>query len=189
MDSTKTLVQDVSRRNRLSEEAVTILLRALESSGYTMAQFNHSELGGMGQWSAGMIMIGDLSNSDLKGRVERACSELAEGMRGASNSTGSSGLPSIIASTIPSGNVESNNRNWWPETFGTVSSSGSQNGCDYVYSRATNRLAIRRGSELTIYDTGKHEIYGVAQQQGSSSSLEFQSQLGTITAGELLRIE
>jgi hypothetical protein len=90
---------------------------------------------------------------------------------------------------MPSANAESNNRNWWPETFGTVSSSGSQNGCDYVYSRATNRLAIRRGSELTIYDTGKHEIYGVAQQQGSSTSLEFKSQLGTITASELLRIE
>ena len=185
MDSTKTLVQDVSRRNRLSEEAVTILLRALESSGYTMAQFNHSELGGMGQWSAGMVMIGDLSNAELKGRVERACSELAEGMKGARKSTGSSGLPTIM----PSANAESNNRNWWPETFGTVSSSGSQNGCDYVYSRATNRLAIRRGSELTIYDTGKHEIYGVAQQQGSSTSLEFKSQLGTITASELLRIE
>jgi hypothetical protein len=42
---------------------------------------------------------------------------------------------------------------------------------------------------VTIYDTGKHEIYGAAQQQGSSSSLEFQSQLGTITASELRRID
>jgi hypothetical protein len=45
-----------------------------------MAQFSHPELGGMGQWSGGMTMIGDLSNSELKGRVERVCLELAEGV-------------------------------------------------------------------------------------------------------------
>jgi hypothetical protein len=193
MDSTKTLLQEVSRRNRLSEEAVSVLLKALESSGYTMAQFNHPELGGMGQWSGGMTMIGDFSNSELKGRVERACCELADGMKhcsGAENPGAETGSPSpgILDSTISDHRSESK-KTWWPESFGAISSSGSQNGCDYAYSRETNRLAIRQGSQVTIYDTGKHEIYGAAQQQGSSSSIEFQSQLGTITASELRRID
>ena len=189
MDSTKSLVQEVSRRNRLSEEAVSILLKALESSGYSMAQFNHPELGGMGQWSGGMTMIGDFSNSELKGRVERACSELVEGMKGEGLKESSKleeGSPAD--SSVAVGSSKSNNKNWWPEDFGAISSSGSQNGCDYAYSRATNRLALRNDSQVTIYDTGKHEIYGVAQQQGRSTSLEFQSQLGTVTAGELTRI-
>jgi hypothetical protein len=187
MDSTK-LVQEVSQRNRLSEEAVGILLKALESSGYSMAQFNHPDLGGMGQWSGGMTMIGDFSNSELKGRVERACSELVEGMKGEEGIKERSKLEEGSTSNDSVGSSKSNNKNWWPEDFGAISSSGSQNGCDYAYSSATHRLALRNDSKVTIYDTGKHEIYGVAQQQGRSSSLEFQSQLGTVTAGELTRI-
>jgi hypothetical protein len=200
MESTQTLLHDVSRRNSLSEEAVSVLLKALESSGYTMAQFDHPELGGMGQWSGGMTMIGDFSNSEVKGRVDRACRELAEGLKNSSSAEGEknesgSASSDIFDSTVSgsakvSGNrPESKHRNWWPEDFGAIASSGSQNGCDYAYSRGTNRLAIRQGSQVTIYHTGNHEIYGVAQQQGNSSSVEFQSQLGTITARELNKIE
>jgi len=54
------------------------LLGALEQGNGRQAQFNHPDLGGMGQWSqGGMIMVGDMFNQGLKYRVDALCNELA----------------------------------------------------------------------------------------------------------------
>lgn len=213
MNSKETLVHDVAQRNGLSEGAVTVLLSALESSGYTMAQFNHPELGGMGQWSGGMTMIGDASNAELKAKVQSVCSDLAKGMKsdksdkssptptpalssslniseqGAASTPGSAKKVSTNSErSLSEAGDRSDDKNWWPDTFGAISSSGSQNGCDYVYSRETSRLAIRQDSEVIIYDTGEHEIFGVAQEQGHSTSLKFESQLGPVNLDDLPRL-
>jgi hypothetical protein len=43
-----------------------------------MAQFNHPEFSGSGQWmNGGMTMVSDMFNNYLKGRVDGLCSELA----------------------------------------------------------------------------------------------------------------
>ena len=54
--------------------AVAALAAALSLSQGRAAQFSHPELGGMGQWlSGGMLMIGDMFNHDLKAKVNRLC--------------------------------------------------------------------------------------------------------------------
>src|SRR4051812_2019126 len=63
----------------VSHEAVLTLFDALIAGHGTMAQFSHPELGGMGQWTrGGMIMIGDLFNSALRAKVNDLCRELAD---------------------------------------------------------------------------------------------------------------
>jgi len=52
---------------------------------------------------------------------------------------------------------------WWPEELGNPSSLGSQNDVHYAYFREARRLLLRHGKELTTYDTGDHDITGVAQ--------------------------
>ena len=48
-----------------------------------MAQFNHPDLGGMGQWSqGGMTQVGDMFNQTLKERVGALCSTLAGQLQG-----------------------------------------------------------------------------------------------------------
>ena len=43
-----------------------------------MAQFNHPEFAGSGQWMrGGMTMVSDMFNNSLKGRVDGLCSELS----------------------------------------------------------------------------------------------------------------
>src|SRR5271169_3970317 len=55
------------------------LLQALVNSNGSMAQFNHSELGGGGQWMrGGMTMVGDMFNYGLKSKVDGLCSELSQ---------------------------------------------------------------------------------------------------------------
>src|SRR6202012_2449318 len=75
---TQQTIQKIANAHGVSVEAVEILVRALAAGNGAQVQFNHSELGGMGQWSrGGMIMIGDLFNSDLKHKVAQLCEELS----------------------------------------------------------------------------------------------------------------
>lgn len=74
---------------------------------------------------------------------------------------------------------------WWPAELGRPSSSGGQNDAAYAYFPGPRRLAIRRGTAITLYDTGDHSISGVQQQQGGRGSLEFSSQFGSFTVDTL----
>ena len=85
------IVTDAAQRHRVSVDAVLTLLRALVVGHGTMAQFNHPELGGMGQWTqGGMTMVGSLFDHGLKARVDALCTELAALLRQ---------QPSIMAAT------------------------------------------------------------------------------------------
>ena len=71
------LIERVSIRHSVSTDAVRTILRALRSGGGTMAQFSHSDFGGMSQWSPGMTMVGDMFNNSLKSKLDALCTELA----------------------------------------------------------------------------------------------------------------
>ncbi len=75
-------IKDIAQRHGISVDAALTLLRALVAGHGTMAQFSHPELGGMGQWNqGGMIMVGDMFNHGLKARVDALCIELASLLR------------------------------------------------------------------------------------------------------------
>ena len=71
------LIDRVSIRHSVSPDAVRTILRALRSSGGSMAQFSHPDFGGMSQWSHGMTMVGDMFNDGLKSKLDAVCTELA----------------------------------------------------------------------------------------------------------------
>jgi hypothetical protein len=132
----------------------------------------------MGQWmQGGMVMVGDMFNSNLRAIVDNVCQELCR----------------LIAShnlflTVQSGQFNANfgmGNNWWGQDLGSSSSSGSQNNIRYAYFPNTRRLAVEVGGHVTIYDTQDHQISGVSQQQGLGSSLTFTSQYGIVNTGEL----
>ena len=179
------LVSDLSQRYGVSGDAVTTLLRALIAGNGSMAQFSHPELGGMGQWSqGGMIMVGDMFNNGLKAQVDGLCSELSNALRGqnllaspVSSQSQNQGGSSLF---VPGGSFS-----WWPAELGQPSSTGAQNDVRYAFFPATRRLAIELGGRLTVYDTGDHQIGGVSQQQGSGASLTFTSQHGLVRVADL----
>ena len=72
------VVSDLSHRYGVSGDAVTTLLQALIAATAAWPSSAIPELGGMGQWSqGGMIMVGDMFNHGLKARGRGLCSELA----------------------------------------------------------------------------------------------------------------
>ena len=119
----------------------------------SQAQFNLPELGGMGQWSqGGMVMVGDMFNNALKARVDALCSELAswrqlqrarrlragERRRRRPGAVAGRAASLFVAGLGPGGD-------WWPAELGTPSSTGAQNDMRYAFFPAARRLAIAAG--------------------------------------------
>ncbi len=155
------VVAALSRTHQFSEEAVAAALASVIAGGGRAAQFSHPELGGMGQWSqGGMIMIGDMFNHALKDRVARLCADIA------------AQLP------LPGGTADRDE--WFPTELGTPVASGAQNGMRYAFFPTTRRLAIDRGGNLSLYDTGDHRITGFSQQQSLGKDLAFTTPEGPL---------
>jgi hypothetical protein len=175
-------VAAIAERHHVSSGAVTELVGAVARGHGRQAQFSHPDLGGMGQWSrGGMLMIGDMFNNNLKAKVAALCEEVATLLdeEGAERSDDPS--PSLF--TAPGATRPGAYR--WPEELGNASSTGSQNDMHYAIFPQARRLAIVRGERLTIYDTGDHQISGFGQQQGSAGSLTLTSQHGAVRLEDL----
>jgi hypothetical protein len=185
------ILEDVANRNGVSLDAVATLCRALAAGNGFQAQFNHPELGGMGQWSqGGMIMVGDMFNQGLKYRVDSLCNELANLLRAQPLFGSSPG--SFQTQSQNSGGVSlfvpgsaSSSTPWWPADLGHPASTGAQNDLRYACFPGARRLAIQQGGRVTVYDTGDHNITGFSQQQGGDQSLTFNSQFGLVRVADL----
>lgn len=158
----------------VSAAAVQELAQAIQRGGGTAAQFNHPELGGMGQWMPGAIMIGDMFNHELKARVERLCHELAQILP---REAGASGMAWRSAA-------------WWPDRMGDPTFSGAQNDLHYAYFATKQQLWVKHGETIQRYHTGAYRLTGVAQQQSNMlKTLTFQSTQGTVTLAHFTLIE
>jgi hypothetical protein len=71
-------INDIAQRHGFSTDAVMSMLESVICSNGSMAQFNHPEFGGSGQWMpGGMTMVSDMFNNYLKARVDGLCTELS----------------------------------------------------------------------------------------------------------------
>ncbi|OLP58650.1 hypothetical protein BJF93_17590 [Xaviernesmea oryzae] len=173
---TEAFLSDLARQFHVSDQAVRAMLDAVRRGQGSMAQFDISELGGNGQWMlGGMTMVGDMFNHTLKANVDGLCNALSMALANGQIATPWGGQGQSGA--------------WWPAELGQPSSSGGQNDSAYAVFPMRQRLAIREGDVVTLYDTGAHLIGGVSQQQGSGQSLSFSSQLGTFPVSSLRRVD
>ncbi len=184
-------VTEIAARHGVSVEAALALLGALAQGHGTQAQFNHPDLGGMGQWSqGGMIMVGDMFNQRLKARVDALCNELAgllrsqplaeaEAVSFQSQRQGDTGAVSLF---VPGTGATGA---WWPADLGAPASTGAQNDMRYAWFPGPRRVAIEQGGRVRVYDSGEHQISGFSQQQGADRSLTFTSQFGVVRLSEL----
>jgi hypothetical protein len=178
------LIMRLAIKHSVSADAVRIVLGALRSGNGRMAQFSHADFGGMSQWSPGMTMVGDMSNNELKAKLDAICTELAchvtkEGSR-PNNDAGRDNDVSYRVGT--------RSNQWWPAGLGTPSSVGAQNALRYAVFPETRRLAIQDGQQVAVYDSGDHRIFGVAQAQSLDQTLTFTSQTGLVLVGELRKV-
>jgi hypothetical protein len=175
-----------------------MFMAVLNGNG-SMAQFSHGEFAGSGQWmQGGMIMLGDMFNNYLKGRVDNLCQDISniladqpgllrsgsfqsQSQGGAGYQHQASGAPTGASSLF----IPDPEDNWWPQDLGSPSATGSQNNVRYAYFANSRRLAVKTGGDVFVYDTLDHQIGGFSQQQGMGSSIIFSSQYGTVNLSSL----
>ena len=193
------LVQNLSQRYGVSTDAVTHMLIAVQHGNGSMAQFNHPEFGGGGQWmSGGMTMVSDLFNNHLKNLVANLCNDLSNALAGhqttpfsgsfQSQSQGGGNAQAQAAGQIGSANslfIPDPTALWWPPELGTPNAIGSQNNVRYAYFAGSRRLAVTTGGRPWVYDTLDHQIGGFGQQQGGGQSITFTSQYGIVNLSAL----
>jgi len=173
-------IDELSKRHGFSREAVMSMLESVTRGLGGMAQFDHPEFGGAGQWmGGGMTMVSDMFNDSLKARVAALCADL---------STLVANEPALardkpVSLSVPPAPATSHQ--WWPAELGTANSSGAQNGVRYAYFIAARRLAIELNGRVTVYDTLDHRISGFSQQQAREGSLSFHSQYGLVDVAAL----
>jgi hypothetical protein len=201
-------VTALAQRYGVSLEAVSTLLQALVHGHGTMAQFDHPELGGRGQWMpGGMVMVGDMFNQALKATVDGLCTELAallaasplvpaaparspmasratpHQQQGGGRATAGTQAPAAGSwgMASPAGGAGA----WWPAELGMPAASGTQNAMRYAYFPAQRRLVIAVHEHFWLYDTLDHQVSGVSQQQGPGSTVTFTSQHGVVEGTSL----
>jgi len=200
------VASDLARQYGFSQDAVTHMMAAMLRGQGAMAQFDHPEFAGSGQWMrGGMLMLGDMFNHSLKARVDGLCQAIAAQLgshqpqpvgTGSFQSQSSGGwatassLPAMapMASMGAGGSplfVPDPRDSWWPVELGAPAAMGTQNDMSYAFFPAAGRLAIRSNGQVSVYDTGHHQIAGLSQQQGSGGAVVFATPGGTVSLSSL----
>lgn len=193
------IVTEFAERYNFSADAVKHMMFAVLNGNGTMAQFNHPEFAGSGQWmQGGMIMLGDMFNHTLKSRVDGLCNDISVLLAnqsdllrsGSFQSQNQSGdVEQSQVSGVSAGNsslfVPDPSERWYPIELGAPNSTGSQNNIRYAYFADARRLAVNIDGNVRIYDTLDHQIGGFSQQQGMGTSVIFTSQHGMVNLTSL----
>jgi len=205
------IIDDIAKRYGYSTGAVLGMLQAVINGNGRMAQFNHPEFSGSGQWmSGGMTMVSDMFNNTLKASIDKLCAELAQlvatqpdllgsgsfqsqqqgGQQQASHGGGRDDVAWHQAAAGSGASLfvapaPGSAADWWGPGLGRPDSTGAQNGVRYAYFAQARRLAIDVNGKVTVYDTRDHRIGGFSQQQSHGGSLGFTSQHGLIDVARL----
>lgn len=156
-------LSELGTRHGFTPEAVRTMLMALIAGNGSMAQFNHPEFGGLGQWmKGGMVMTSAPDQSDLPKRIDRLCVALVR-VLAADPEVSEVG----VLRTFPRQTRRWDDRHdaWWPSALGTPSSEGVQNEAAYAYFPTKRKLAVRVNGEVIVYDTREYLVHGFGQQQ------------------------
>jgi hypothetical protein len=177
------LVERMAIKHSVSPAAAQVVLAALRGGGGKMAQFSHADFGGMSQWSPGMTMVGDMFNAQLKAKLDALCSDLSAHLEASPASGGSRSAGGEVSFRSKSGSTD-----WWPAGLGRPGAVGAQNSLRYAVFPDTRRLVIDDQGVTTVYDTGSHRIFGVAQAQSNDQTLSFTSQDGLVRVTDLPKV-
>ncbi len=167
----------IAEKHDVSVSVVQHLAKAITLGHGNQAQFNHPELGGMGQWMPSMMMISDMFNYKLKAKVDELCHELAQAYH--------DGNLTATPSTKPM-----QTRQWWSGNYQHPSIVGGQNNLRYAYFVDKYHLIIQDGNQEIVYDTRPYHLIGVSQQQSNTvTQLVFHTQDGqTLTLKDFKQV-
>ena len=105
-------------------------------------------------------MVGDMFNTQLKAKLNALCSDIAAHLDTAESAGGVRPEGDEVSYRSPNRSDD-----WWPAGLGRPGAVGAQNDLRYAVFPETRRLVIDDRGTVSVYDTGHHRIFGVAQAQ------------------------
>ncbi len=168
-------IKEIASKYEVSEGTVRTLLEGLKASNGRQVQFNIRELGGMGQWQSGMVMVGDMFNHGLKAKVSELCRELVE-------------LSQTMEEEEEKPKKKAEKQSVASKPSATFK--GSQNNSHYAYYAKENLLEIEENGKVTKYNTEGYALSGAQQSQSNSlKNLSFTYPGGTVSLKELKKVK
>ena len=163
-------LEDIGRRHGFTVEAAQAMADAVRRGNGTMAQFDHPEFSGSGQWMRSSVNDGVehvrpqpqvARVGARRGRVglavEAACPVGARRRRRAGSRIPAVGPFRRLGQLVARRAVE------------PAPARARQNNQRYAYFPDQRRLVVDIGGEMSVYDTQDHRIGGVSQQQWAAA--------------------
>jgi hypothetical protein len=130
-----------------------------------------------------MSMVGDMFNTQLRAKLDALCSDIAAHLE----TSGTVGGARAAGEEV-SYRSQARTEEGWPAGLGRPGAVGAQNDLRYAVFPETRRLVIDDHGAFSVYDTGSHRIFGVAQAQSADRTLTFTSQDGLVRIADLPRV-
>jgi hypothetical protein len=118
-----------------------------------------------------------------KAKLDALCSDIAAHLDSSTAAGGTRSAADEVSYRSTSGSAD-----WWPAGLGRPGAVGAQNDLRYAVFPDTRRLVIDDRGAISVYDTGDHRIFGVAQAQSSDRTLSFTSQDGLVRVADLTKV-
>ncbi len=128
-------------------------------------------------------MVGDMFNTQLKAKLDALCSDIAGHLETSEMAGGARFAANELSYRSTAGSPP-----WGPAGLGSPGAVGSQNDLRYAFFPADRRLVIDDRGIASVYDTGDHRIFGVAQAQSGDQTLSFTSQRGLVRVADLPKV-
>jgi hypothetical protein len=126
-------------------------------------------------------MVSDMSNTQFKAKLDALCTDIAAHLH-------SSEAAAYERRSADDVSYRSGSADWCPSGLGRPGAIGAQNDLRYAVFPETCRLVIDDQGAVSIYDTGSHRIFGVAQAQSRDRTLSFTSQDGLVRVADLQKV-
>lgn len=177
------LYKQVSATYGLSIEAIEVLAQALVEGGYRSASFNHRELGGVGKWNGGDVILGDMSQEAWRLKIWRAIQALLPTLQ-----------QTIRAAPVADTDDATFVMMWWADvTLREPAISGVFESLTYGYFLEAGRVVVRNEDHHTLmhYDARGLLVTGldVAAGERGQRVLVLRSINGDVPVHELPPIE
>lgn len=153
--------QRIAQQYGVSAEAVQQLAHALIRGRLKTARFNHPELGGIGKWRRGDVLLGDVRDEDHKTLVWRLAEEL---------------MPLLKHVPLPASSEENEQTlvmPWWGDRLlGEPIITDRFESVQYGYFLESRRVIVLRGDDLIHYDADGLLVTGLVRRVSPSRGLE-----------------
>lgn len=180
MSQLQTLYQQLSNTHHVSVEAIQVLVRALVEGGYRSANFNHPELGGVGKWNGGDVILGDMSQEALRLKIWRIVQ----------------GLLPTLQQTIPPEPIQEADATfvmpWWNDvTLREPVLKGMFESTTFGYFLEGARVVVKQSEHITHYDASGHLVTDLQMMSGARGQmvLVLQTLSGDIAVSDLPQLD